>query len=73
MPRLTPEEAARIAMQYDAVVPEDLEVEVVPAGKGSAWSQALSRHEAVQRARRVYQRLRKFKVAERKAARSAKR
>ena len=68
MPRLTPEEAARIAMQYDAVVPDDIEVEVVPSGAGSAWSQALSRHEAVQRARRVYQRLRRFKVAERKAA-----
>ena len=68
MTRLTPKEAARIALQYAAVVPEDIEVEVVPSGKGSAWSQALSRHEAVQRARRVYQRMRRFKVAARKAA-----
>ena len=68
MPRLTPEEAARIAMQYDAVVPEDIEVEVVPSGAGSAWGLNMTRREAVDRARRVYQRLRRFKVAERKAA-----
>jgi hypothetical protein len=68
MPRLTPEEAARIAMQYDAVVPEDIEVEVVPSGAGSAWGLNMTRREAVDRARRVYQRLRRFKVAERKAS-----
>ncbi len=68
MPRLTPEEAARIAMQYDAVVPEDIEVEVVPSGAGSAWGLNMTRREAVDRARRVYHRMRRFKLAERKAA-----
>jgi hypothetical protein len=55
-------------MQYDAVVPDDIEVEVVPSGAGSAWGINLSRREAVDRARRVYQRLRRFNLAERKAA-----
>jgi hypothetical protein len=67
MPRLTPEEAARIAMQYDAVVPEDIEVEKVPAGKGSAWGINMTRREAVDRARRVYQRMKRFQRAAVKA------
>ena len=66
MPRLTPEDAARIAMQYDAVVPEDIEVQKVPRGVGRGWV-AMPRKEVVKMARRVYQRGKKFQIAKRKA------
>ena len=72
MPKLTLEEAARIAMHYDAKVPEDMEVQKIPQGVGSAWGINMTRREAVDRARRVYQRPRKFQMAERKAKKAAK-
>jgi hypothetical protein len=66
MPRLTTEEAARIAMQYDAVVPEDIEVQKVPCGVGRGWI-SMPRKEVVKMARRVYQRGKKFQRAKVKA------
>jgi hypothetical protein len=53
-------------MQYDAVVPDDIEVEVVPSGAGSAWGLNMTRREAVDRARRVYLRVKRFQRARRK-------
>ncbi len=67
MPKLTLEEAARIAMHYDAVVPEDIEVQKIPRGVGSAWGLNMTRREAVDRARRVYQRMKRFQRAAAKA------
>jgi hypothetical protein len=65
MSKLTPEEAARIAMQYDAVVPDDLEVQKVPRGVGLGWF-SMPRKELVKMSRRVYQRGKKFQIAKRK-------
>jgi len=67
MPKLTPEEAARIAMQYDAVVPDDVEVEKVPTGRAGDFKLHMTRREAVNRARKVYQRMKKFQRAKAKA------
>jgi hypothetical protein len=53
-------------MQYDAVVPDDMEVTKIPTGKGEAWGLNMTRHEAVDRSRRVYQRMKKFQRAEKK-------
>jgi diacylglycerol kinase family enzyme len=50
-------------MQYDAVVPEDLEVTKIPTGTGNAWSTNLTRREAIDRASRVYKRGVKFAKA----------
>ena len=66
MARLSPEDAARIAMQYDAVVPDDITVDRVPSGCGVAWGISLSRRDAVDRGRRIYQRMMRFKHAARK-------
>jgi hypothetical protein len=63
--RLSPEEAARIAMQYNVVVPEDVTVQEVRRGVGRGWV-TMSRKEVVKMARRVYQRGKKFQDAKRK-------
>lgn len=70
MRRLTPEEAERIAQEYGVTVKPGTKVETCPSNTFALGADSHTRHEAVARSRRVYQRHIKFKAAERKRRRA---
>lgn len=60
--KISPEEAERIAKQYNVAVPEDLTVTQVPRGVG-ATAPTMPRKEIVKMMGRIYKRGRKFRIA----------